>query len=420
MKNKIFGFILLVLVAIFCISNSAYASDWKEGKDISFTHTQETQAGKKPSPNQKTEKEEIPISKEAEEIVRAISDWAKNAKPGITTKIFPKGIVVTIQKTTTESTWSKNQVRYYKWQYTKFEPLPEALQKGLSIAGRMQQPPGGSLRPVGYTWTTPGRTTSVRLLDYCKYYFTSVPYGDKITYQTQTIKTEILGDILGNGEISEEVKKKINEMGGRWTESKTVEIAREKDVPVGKEQIHVAEGPGDVTVGKDKELQTTSTWIYSRRYACTNDIIDNLTDKPYELEVTYILEANTTITEVFRPDHLTTRYKNLGTMLVTPVSWKVTKLADNKVMVWAKFSHPKAAVPGKSPMIFRTRVKTKDGTHVVTEQIDVPVNTINLRFTDVPESETGEFYPIQGLTKFNNREFVKKQPPIYHANIFVP
>jgi len=171
---------------------------------------------------------------------------------------------------------------------------------------------------------------------------------------------------------------------------------------------------------KDETLQTTSTWIFSRRYACTNDIKDNLTNKPYELEVTYILEANTTITEVFRPDHLITRYKNLGTMVVTPVVWKVTKLANNKVMVWAKFSHPKAAVPGKSPMIFKVRVKTRDGTYIVTEQIDVPVNTFNLRFTNLPESERGEFYPIQGLTKFNNQEFVKEQPPIYHANIYVP
>jgi len=426
MKNKIFGFILLVLVAIFCISNSAYASDWKEGKDVSLIHEEE-QKGGQPSNRQKQEKEEIQISEEAEKIVSAISNWAKNAKTGVITKLFDNGIIVTIYKTTNESTWSQNQVKYYKWQYTKYEPLPEALQKGLSAAGQMQQPPGGSVRPLGYAWTTQGRTTSVRLLDYCRYYFSSTPYGDKVTYrtrQTQAIihrsSCYILGDILGNGEICEEVRRKLSEMGGKWTERRTVETGREKDVPVGQTQPHVAEGPGDVELGKDKELQTTSTWIFSRRYACTNDIKDNLTNKPYELEVTYILEANTTITEVLRPEHIITRYKNLGTMTVLPVAWKASKQGKNKVLVWAKFSHPKAAVPGKSPMIFRTRVKTKDGTHVVTEQIDVPVNTINLRFTDVPESETGEFYPIQGLTKFNNREFVKKQPPIYHANIFVP
>jgi hypothetical protein len=419
MRTKVIIFLVSLVVFINNIT-PALATDVGKGKDVSLIHEEEQKGGGQPSTRQKQEKEEIPISSEAEEIVGAISDWAKNAKPGITTKIFPRGIVVTIQKTTTESTWSKNQVRYYRWQYTKYEPLPEALQKGLSAAGRMQQPPGGSLRPVGHTWTTPGRTTSVRLLDYCKYYFVSVPYGDRITYQTKQTQATILGSIATWDEIGEEVKKKINEMGGKWTESQTVETGREKDVPVGQTQTHVAEGPGDVELGKDKELQTTSTWIFSRRYACTNDIKDNLTNKPYELEVTYILEANTTITEVFRPEHIITRYKNLGTMTVLPVAWKVTKQGNNKVLVWAKFSHPKAAVPGKSPMIFRTRVKTKDGTHVVTEQIDVPVNTINLRFTDVPESETGEFYPIQGLTKFNNREFVKKQPPIYHANIFVP
>jgi len=419
MRAKVIIFLVSLVVFINNIT-PALATDVGKGKDVSLIHEEEQKRGGQPSTKRKTEKEEIPISKEAEEIVKAISDWAKNAQPGITTKIFPKGIVVTIQKTTSESTWSKNQIRYYRWMYTKYEPVPEALQKGLSIAGRMQQPPGGSLRPVGYTWTTPGRTTTVRLLDYCKYYFVSQPYGDKITYKTTQTQATILGAVAAWDEVGEEVKKKLDEMGGKWTNTKTEEEKREKDVQIGKEQTHVAEGPGDVELGKDKELQTTSTWIFSRRYACTNDIKDNLTNKPYELEVTYILEANTTITEVFRPSHLTTRYKNLGTMLVTPVSWTVKKLADNKVMVWAKFSHPKAAVPGKSPMIFRTRVKTKDGTHVVTEQIDVPVNTINLRFTDVPESETGEFYPIQGLTKVNNREFVKKQPPIYHANIFVP
>jgi len=420
MKSKLLAFILSVFIVIFSIGNSVYATSWKQGKDVSLIHEEGQKRGGQPSTKRKTEKEEIPISKEAEEIVKAISDWAKNAQSGVTARLFNKNIIIVIYKTTTENIWSKNQIKYYKWQYTKYEPLPEALQKGLPAAGKIQQPPGGSVRPLGYAWTTQGRTTSVRLLDYCRYYFSSTPYGDKVTYRTRQTQTIILGDIVAQDKVGQEVKRKLNEMGGKWTESQTVETGRQKDVPVGPTQTHVAEGPGDVTVGEDKELQTTSTWIFSRRYACTNDIKDNLTNKPYELEVTYILEANTTITEVFRPDHLITRYKNLGTMLVTPVSWTVKKLADNKVMVWAKFSHPKAAVPGKSPMIFRTRVKTKDGTHVVTEQIDVPVNTINLRFTDVPESETGEFYPIQGLTKFNNREFVKKQPPIYHANIFVP
>jgi hypothetical protein len=419
MKNKIFGFILLVLVAIFCISNSAYASDWKEGKDVSLIHEEE-QKGGQPSTKQKTEKEEIPISKEAEEIVRAISDWAKNAKPGITTKIFPKGIVVTIQKTTSESTWSKNQVRYYKWQYTKFEPLPEALQKGLSIAGRMQQPPGGSLRPVGYTWTTTGRTTSVRLLDYCKYYFVSVPYGDRTTYKTKQTQATILGNIATWDEIGEEVRKKINEIGGKWTESQTVETGREKDVPVGPAQTHVAEGPGDVTVGEDV-LQTTSRVIFSREYVYTEDIIDAITDKGFELEVVYDFTANTTIKEIFIPVHTITRYKNMGTMTITPVDWSWRFYNGNtSVRIWAKFRYPKAAVPGRSPMLFRVRVNTRDGTCVVSDQIDVPVNTLNGRFTDVPESETGELYPIKGLYKVNNREYLKNFGTINHAGIYIP
>jgi hypothetical protein len=419
MKNKIFGFILLVLVAIFCISNSAYASDWKEGKDVSLIHEEE-QKGGQPSTKQKTEKEEIPISKEAEEIVRAISDWAQKAKTGVTARMFDENIIIVIYKTTTESTWSKNQVRYYRWEYTKFEPLPEALQKGLSAAGRMQQPPGGSLRPVGYTWTTPGRTTSVRLLDYCRYYFSSTPYGDKVTYRTRQTQTIILGDILGNGEISEEVKRKLNEMGGKWTESQTVETGRQKDVPVGPTQTHVAEGPGDVEVGKDKELQTTSRVIFSREYVYTDDIIDAITDKGFELEVVYDFTANTTIKEIFIPVHIITRYQNMGTMTITPVDWSWRFYDGNKsVRIWAKFKYPKAAVPGRSPMLFRVRVNTKDGTRVVSDQIDVPVNTLNGRFTDVPESETGELYPIKGLYKVNNREYLKNFGAVNHAGIYV-
>lgn len=170
-----------------------------------------------------------------------------------------------------------------------------------------------------------------------------------------------------------------------------------------------------------RNLQTTSRVIFSREYVYTDDIIDAITDKGFELEVIYDFTANTTIKEIFIPVHTITRYQNMGTMTITPVDWSWSFYNGNKsVRIWAKFKYPKAAVPGRSPMLFRVRVNTKDGTRVVSDQIDVPVNTLNGRFTDVPESETGELYPIKGLYKVNNREYLKDfGTTIYHA-IYVP
>lgn len=111
----------------------------------------------------------------------------------------------------------------------------------------------------------------------------------------------------------------------------------------------------------------------------------------------------------------------MGTMTITPVDWSWRFYNGNtSVRIWAKFRYPKAAVPGRSPMLFRVRVNTRDGTCVVSDQIDVPVNTLNGRFTDVPESETGELYPIKGLYKVNNREYLKNFGTINHAGIYIP
>lgn len=170
-----------------------------------------------------------------------------------------------------------------------------------------------------------------------------------------------------------------------------------------------------------ENLQTNSRVIFSREYVYTDDIIDAITNKGFELEVIYDFTANTTIKSVSVPEHVITRYKNLGTMTIRPVEWKPVFYNGNKsVRIWARFKYPKAAVPGKSPMYFRVQVNTRDGVRTVGDQIDVPVNTLNGRFTDVPESETGELYPIKGLYKVNNREYLKDfGTTIYHA-IYVP
>jgi len=413
--------VIVILIAFLFVFSSNVWAGLHPGTDVDLIHeNEETRGGGNTTPGSSSgSSSKSEAQKYLEELKKKHEGTAKQALKkrgeglfgdGWYTSWYTSNDRTVIRFSATQKTaWSDTKIKYYRWQYKSFQASPEAIQQGKNPSGKMQYPSGRQERKIGATWTSPTRRITVRLFDDGTYKFTSRPYGDKITYETYTIRATIIysdtyPSLVGEG----------------WTYTSTIEKGRKHDQPIGREETHIAEGPGDVELGKDKELQTTSTWIFSRRYACTNDIKDNLTNKPYELEVTYILEANTTITEVLRPEHIITRYKNLGTMTVLPVAWKASKQGKNKVLVWAKFSHPKAAVPGKSPMIFRTRVKTKDGTHVVTEQIDVPVNTINLRFTDVPESETGEFYPIQGLTKFNNREFVKKQPPIYHANIFVP
>jgi len=170
-----------------------------------------------------------------------------------------------------------------------------------------------------------------------------------------------------------------------------------------------------------ENLQTNSRVIFSREYVYTDDIIDAITNKGFELEVIYDFTANTTIKSVSVPEHVITRYKNLGTMTIRPVEWKPVFYNGNKsVRIWARFKYPKAAVPGKSPMYFRVQVNTRDGVRTVGDQIDVPVNTLNGRFTDVPESETGELYSIKGLNKVNNREYLKDFGTITYHAVYVP
>jgi len=187
-------------------------------------------------------------------------------------------------------------------------------------------------------------------------------------------------------------------------------------------KIRVTEVPGPpIELPTEEYLETTSSVTFSRDYIYTEDVIDALTDKGFELDVVYEITANTTITEAVIPQHQITRYKNMGTMTVTPVSWSTTRTNGGKtVRIQAKFKYPKAAVAGKSPMVFRIKVKDKNGkTWILGDNIDVPVNAISGRFTDVPESQTGQLYQVKGLTRINDRQYKKNYGTITYANIKV-
>lgn len=187
-------------------------------------------------------------------------------------------------------------------------------------------------------------------------------------------------------------------------------------------RIRVTEVPGPpIELPTEEYLETTSSVTFSRDYIYTEDVIDALTDKGFELDVVYEITANTTITEAVIPQHQITRYKNMGTMTVTPVSWSATRTNGGKtVRIQAKFKYPKAAVAGKSPMVFRIKVKDKNGkTWILGDNIDVPVNAISGRFTDVPESQTGQLYQVKGLTRINDRQYKKNYGTITYANIKV-
>jgi len=187
-------------------------------------------------------------------------------------------------------------------------------------------------------------------------------------------------------------------------------------------RIRVTEVPGPpIELPTEEYLETTSSVTFSRDYIYTEDVIDALTDKGFELDVVYEITANTTITEAVIPQHQITRYKNMGTMTVTPVSWSATRTNGGKtVRIQAKFKYPKAAVAGKSPMVFRIKVKDKNGkTWILGDNIDVPVNAISGRFTNVPESQTGQLYQVKGLTRINDRQYKKNYGTITYANIKV-
>ena len=187
-------------------------------------------------------------------------------------------------------------------------------------------------------------------------------------------------------------------------------------------KIRVTEVPGPpIELPTEEYLETTSSVTFSRDYIYTEDVIDALTDKGFELDVVYEITANTTITEAVIPQHQITRYKNMGTMTVTPVSWSATRTNGGKtVRIQAKFKYPKAAVAGKSPMVFRIKVKDKNGkTWILGDNIDVPVNAISGRFTNVPESQTGQLYQVKGLTRINDRQYKKNYGTITYANIKV-
>lgn len=170
----------------------------------------------------------------------------------------------------------------------------------------------------------------------------------------------------------------------------------------------------------DKNLETTSRVIFSRQYVYTDDIIDAKTGEGFVLEVIYEFTANTTIRNV-SIEHIVTRYKNMGTMVVVPVEWKPVFYNNNKsVRIWAKFKYKKAGMKDFSPMLFNIDVDTTEGIRTVGDKIDVPVNTLNGRFTNLPESQTGDLYPINGVSKVNNQEYVRDFGTIIYHAIYVP
>jgi len=124
--------------------------------------------------------------------------------------------------------------------------------------------------------------------------------------------------------------------------------------------------------------------------------------------------------KVLPPTHTITRYLGNGTMTVAPREFRILQNSGRHIKLWAKFIYPKAGEPNKSPMTFPVVVKTKNkGNFTAFEKIDVPVNTFNLRFTDLPDSERGEFYPIKGLTG-NLGNYVKDFGTITYGGVLVP
>lgn len=201
------------------------------------------------------------------------------------------------------------------------------------------------------------------------------------------------------------------------TPTQTKEIVRRPPVTY---TVRVLDPGKEGTLPPDKNLETTSRVIFSRQYVYTDDIIDAKTGEGFVLEVIYEFTANTTIRNV-SIEHIVTRYKNMGTMVVVPVEWKPVFYNNNKsVRIWAKFKYKKAGMKDFSPMLFNIDVDTTEGIRTVGDKIDVPVNTLNGRFTNLPESQTGDLYPINGVSKVNNQEYVRDFGTIIYHAIYVP
>jgi hypothetical protein len=153
-----------------------------------------------------------------------------------------------------------------------------------------------------------------------------------------------------------------------------------------------------------KNLTTTIGATFSRNYAYTQHCIDAKTNKPFELEVVFDITVNTKITSIGKPTQLITRYQNQGTMTISPVEYEILEgdVGTNHIKYRAKFVYPKASIPGKSTMTFPVTAWTLSGNYPLDPVIDVPVNTYNGRFTDLPDSERGKFYPIPYLVRNGN------------------
>lgn len=172
----------------------------------------------------------------------------------------------------------------------------------------------------------------------------------------------------------------------------------------------------------EHDLETTRSATFSRNYVYTERCLDAATNKPFELEVVYDFSCNTKIVSVPAPKHTITRYQGNGTMVITPKEFRILSggVGSNHVKIWAKFVYPKAAMPNQSPMRFEVVVKsTNKGNFTAFDEIDVPVNTYNVRFTDLPDSQRGKFYPISGLYgTFGN--YIRDWGTITYGGVQVP
>jgi hypothetical protein len=260
----------------------------------------------------------------------------------------------------------------------------------------------GPVSPSSNGWHA-GNTVTAYFSAKGDYMVISQQWGKDITTTTETQKQDLIiehitYDLSGNFIHTSEIVRQPVQIGSpvtTTTESEPYVISTEHH------PVRIPE-PGEYTIPEEHILKTKASAIFSRNYVYTERCTDAATNRPFELEVVYDFSCNTTITEILPPTHTITRYQGNGTMTITPKEFRILegKEGENHVKIRAKFIYPKAAMPGKSPMKFTMKVKTqnKGDKYEVSEEIDVPVNTYNLRFTSLPDSERGKFYPIPGLS----------------------
>ena len=297
------------------------------------------------------------------------------------------------EKTETVST----KTLYYKW-YVQSGPGTMKITES-----------NGPITQVGGAWHA-GNAVTAYLSAKGRYNIISEQWGESVTKTTVRTKHDLLIEHIkynlsegGNfTHTSEIIRKPIEIAPPKVTEKSTGPYRMSKQ----PHPIYMPE-PGPVRI-PGKNLATTITVTFGRGYAYTERCIDAYTKKPFELELIFDLEANTPILSIGKPTQLITRYQNQGTMTVSPIAFQMMegKEGDTHIRYWAKFRYPKASIPGGSPMSFPITVQTAEGPYDLGLNIDVPVNTYNARFTDLPDSERGEFYPIENLLQKSSFSFV--------------